>query len=82
MTAIRSMLARVEKLEAVRAMPKSPFDYAYGSYDAFEADTKARALAGTLDLADIEGVLASIRRWNRDGVWGLWCRDRIWEWCG
>lgn len=47
--------------------------------DAFEADVQADIDAGKLEPADMATVLASIRRWHVEGLWGHWHKDRIWE---
>jgi hypothetical protein len=79
MTAVRSLLARVQRLEQARTAPRSPFEAAYGSFEAFAAVTQAGIDAGQFDSREMPLVLNCIRRWHDDGVWGLWRRDRIWE---
>ncbi|MEZ0002915.1 hypothetical protein [Sinorhizobium fredii] len=79
MSGVRSLLARVGRLERARTAPKSPFEIAYGSMDAFAANVQAGIDAGTLDQIDMPVVLACIRRWHDEGVYGLWQRNRIWE---
>ena len=82
MTAVRSLLARVQRLEQARTTPRSPFEAAYGSFDAFADVVQAGIASGTYDEGDMPLVLTCLRRWHSDGVWGLWRQDRIWERCG
>lgn len=70
MSGVRGMLARVQRLEQARVAPMSPFERWYGSLGAFEAETQARLEAGALDPIDVPLVLAAIRGWHRDGLWG------------
>lgn len=79
MTGVRSLLQRVKRLEAAGVAPKSPFEIAYGSMDAFAGQLQGGIDAGTLDQIDMPVVLACIRRWHAEGVYGLWQHDRIWE---
>lgn len=69
MSSARSLLARVARLEALRAAPKSPFDV-----EAFATDC-----AG-LDPIDFPLVVEALRRWERDGVWAQWHRYRSGVW--
>ncbi len=77
MASVISMLARVRRLEAARAAPVSPLVQAYGSFEAFETQTRAEIDDGKLDRIDMlgadgnSGVLAALRRWETDGTWGL-----------
>jgi hypothetical protein len=66
------MLARVAKLEAARVAPRSPFEVAYGSMDAFADKVQLDVAAGKLDGIDMAGVVASLHRWHRDQVWAGW----------
>jgi hypothetical protein len=77
MAGVRALLTRVAKLEAARATPKSPFEVWYGSLEAF-GETSA---AGGLDKTDWPLVMACLRRWERDGTWGMWRRmsNAAWE---
>lgn len=79
MTSARALLARVQRLEQARIAPRSPFEAAYESFDAFAAETQAGIDAGQFDSREMPVILNCIRRWHDDGVWGLWRRDRIWE---
>jgi hypothetical protein len=72
MATVRALLARVTRLERVKAPPVSAFELDYGSLEAFEAAAQAMIDAGTLDRRDGPVVLASIRRWHTDEVWALW----------
>lgn len=63
------MLARVRRIEAVRAPVLSPFEAAYGSLDAWEAHCRAGIDAGDLDGTDVPVVMLAVRRWHRDGAW-------------
>ena len=71
-SAVRSMLARVAKLEAARVAPRSPFEVAYGSMDAFAEQVQGDVAAGKLDATDMTMVLAALHRWHRDRVWSGW----------
>lgn len=69
---VRALLGRVAKLEQAKAPPISPFEADYGSLEAFEAMAQAQIDAGDFDPRDGPVVLAAIRRWHTDEVWGLW----------
>lgn len=79
MSGVRSMLARVQRLEQARVRPRSPFEAAYGSLDAFEANTQAGIDAGELCSIDMPIILNCVRRWHTEGVWGDWQRNSVWE---
>lgn len=70
MAGVRSMLARVRRLETARTMV-SPFVRAFGSVDAFVACAQAGIDAGTLDRRDMADVVACIHRWHRDEAWKI-----------
>jgi hypothetical protein len=74
------MLARVQKLEAARVTPKSPFEVAYGSMDAFADKVNADIGAGKLDSRDMPLVLAALHRWHKDRVWTGWQHHRNGMW--
>jgi hypothetical protein len=76
---VRSMLARVQRLEQARTAPRSLFEAAYGSLDAFETDTRAAIDVGELCSIDMPIIIDCINRWHKDGVFDSWKRDRIWE---
>lgn len=61
------MLARVRRLEAVRA-PGSPFVRDYGSFEAFAAWVEGEIAAGVLGV-EVRLVVRCFERWERDGVW-------------
>jgi hypothetical protein len=79
MSGVRSMLARVQRLEQARTAPRSLFEAAWGSLDAFEADTQAEIDAGMLCGTDMPIIIACIKRWHKEEVFDGWKRDRIWE---
>ena len=79
-SAVRSMLARVAKLEAARVAPRSPFEVAYGSMDAFAEQVQGDVEAGKLDAIDMAGVVAALHRWHRDRVWAGWRHHRNGMW--
>ena len=71
MAAIRSMLKRVAKLEQARKAPHSPIEVAYGSMDAFAAEIQVGIDAGTYDRIDVPVVIACLRRWHDEEIWGV-----------
>ncbi|MQB43027.1 hypothetical protein DXT94_13900 [Rhizobium sp. ICMP 5592] len=79
MASVGSMLSRVRRLETARATPVSPFAKAYGSFEAFESEVQADIDTGNLDRMDMPIILTCLRRWEGDGTWGAWHRDRVWE---
>ncbi len=72
MAGVRSMLARVSRLEVADSPVQSPFERTYGSVETFFNTAKAAMDANTLDRRDGEVLLAVIRRWHADRVWDLW----------
>jgi hypothetical protein len=74
MSAIRGMLARVQRLEAARRPRPSPF----GHFDDFRAQVEADVAAGR--LGD-DFPLAAIAAWHRNDVWSQWHRspNRVWS---
>lgn len=70
MAGVRSMLARVRRLESARTMV-SPFVRAFGSLDAFVDATQAGVDAGVLDRRDMADVVACVHRWHRDEAWKI-----------
>ena len=72
MSNVRGMLARVAKLEAARAAPRSPIEVAYGSFRAFEDQTLSLIEEGQLDGQDVPVVLECLGRWHRDHLWSGW----------
>ena len=70
MAAVRSMLARVRRIEAVRAPALSPIALAFGSFDMFAAWADDEMATGTLDSRDFPIVVLCLKRWDADGTWG------------
>ena len=69
MSNVRALLTRVAKLEAARVTPKSPFEVAFGSLDAFADKVNADIGAGKLDKVDGPLLLNAVLKWHRDHVW-------------
>ncbi len=65
---VRQLLARVQRLEQMRA-PISPFERAYGSLEAWEAECQSGVAASLLDPQDMPVVMVAVRRWYREGAW-------------
>lgn len=63
------MLARVQRLEQARRPLLSPFEEAFGSLAAWEAECQAGIRAELLDERDMAVVILAVRRWHYDGVW-------------
>lgn len=63
------MLARVRRIEAVRAPALSPIALAFGSFDLFAAWSDERVADGVLDSRDFPIVVHCLRRWEADGTW-------------
>jgi hypothetical protein len=82
MAGVRALAERVRKLEQARIPARSPFEQIYGSMAAFADHVQTDIDAGTLCRRDMPVVIACIDRWNREGAWGAWRRDRIWEHSG
>lgn len=70
MAGVRSMLARVRRIEAVRAPALSPITLAFGSFDMFAAWSDGQVADGVLDPRDFPIVVHCLRRWEADGTWG------------
>jgi len=66
--AVRSLLARVAKLEQTR-QPTSPFVRWFGSLEVWESECQAGIDAGQLDPRDVPVVMLAVRRWHCDGAW-------------
>ncbi|QZP07084.1 hypothetical protein [Caenibius sp. WL] len=75
MSSVRSLLSRVQRLEKARTVPRSPFEVAYGSLDAFAEEVQAGIDAGAYDRIDMPIVLICIRRWHSDGTFGAFGRN-------
>ncbi|AXQ94805.1 hypothetical protein LV780_13895 [Cereibacter azotoformans] len=71
MAGVRGMLQRVAKLEAARTSKPSPIEAIYGSVDAFAAECMAGVEAGKLCPVDMPVVIECLRRWHRDGDYGV-----------
>ena len=69
MSNVRALLTRVAKLEAARVTPKSPFEVAYVSLDAFADKVNADIGAEKLDRVDGPMLLQAVRKWHRDRLW-------------
>lgn len=67
MAGVRSMLSRVQRLEQARA-PTTPFERAFGSLDAWEANCQAGIDEGRLDPIDMPQIMTFVRSWHRDGL--------------
>lgn len=72
MAGVRSLLARVARLERSDAPAVSPFEREFGSLDGFAAHVRAEIASGALDPRDGPVVLMVVQRWSRDRVWDLW----------
>lgn len=85
MSAIRSMLTRVQRLEQARRAPRSLIEASYGSLEAWEDQVRAEVEAGKLDRIDMlgadgnGGVLAAVARWHRERMFGMWQRQNVLE---
>jgi len=71
------LLARTQRVERARSAPTSPFEQAYGSLENFEREMRAEIDAGKLAGDDMTVVLAAVRRWHIDGVFGIWHREQV-----
>lgn len=69
MSNVRALLTRVAKLEAARVTPKSPFEVAFGSLDAFAEKVNANIAASNLDRIDGPLLLNAVRKWHVDMLW-------------
>lgn len=78
MSAARAMLSRVRRLEAARTAPRSAFEHAFGSLDAFTGEAQAGIDAGIYDRIDMPTVINCVRRWHTDTEFGAWRCDAIW----
>lgn len=64
--AVRSLLARVSRLEQARV---APWLKLIGTPEQFAADMQAGIDAGVYDRLDMPAVVASVQRWMREGLW-------------
>lgn len=62
------MLARVRRLEAVRA-PASPIVREWGSFETFEGWANDQIATGVLDSRDFPIVVICLARWEREKLW-------------
>ena len=69
MTNVRSLLTRVARLERAREVPRTPFEAAFGSLDAFADKVNADVDAGKLDRVDGPMLLQAVRKWHVDMLW-------------
>lgn len=72
MAAVRSLLARPDRLERAKAPALPPFEGACGSLDGFAALVQAKNAGGTLDPRDRPLILNAVQRRHTDRVWDLW----------
>lgn len=75
----RGLLSRVQRLERQRTPAPSPFVREYGSFEALAEQCDRDIDSGKLDPSDFPIVLECLARWEREGLYGLWRRDRVWE---
>jgi hypothetical protein len=66
MASVRSLLARVVRLETQYKKPRSPIEIAYGSFDIFVGRVQADIVQGKLDTVEMPLVLRSLRRWHTE----------------
>ena len=69
MTNARSLLTRVARLERAREVPRTPFEAAFGSLDAFADKVNTDVDARKLDRVDGPLLLQAVRKWHRDKLW-------------
>lgn len=74
MTRVRGLVKRVRRLELARA-PRSPFERAFGTLQAYVAEIQAGIDAGKYDRVEMPLVLNSIIAWHSQGLWGGWQRQ-------
>lgn len=79
MSAVRSLLTRVARLEQARVTPRTPIELAYGSLEVWEAEVQADIDAGRADPTDMPVVLMCVRRWHIEKLWGSWHHNGVWE---
>ena len=72
MTGVRTMLARVGRLERTDAPSVSPFEREYGSLDKLAEAWRSMMDTGTLDRRDGEALISIVIRWHSDRVWDRW----------
>ena len=72
MARVRTMLARVRRLEVTDAPAVSPFEREYGSLENLAQAWRAMMDAGILDRRDGEALITIVFRWHTDRVWDMW----------
>ncbi|MBN2971959.1 hypothetical protein JW805_08010 [Roseomonas aeriglobus] len=72
MARVRSMLARVGRLERSDAPAQCPFERQYGTLENMAREWRGMMSAGMLDPRDGEALIAIVYRWRNDRVWDLW----------
>lgn len=72
MARVRSMLARVGRLERTDSPALSPFERDYGSLDNLASAWRAMMDAGTLDRLDGQALITIVVRWHTERAWDLW----------
>lgn len=65
MSVVKSMRARVQRLEHARV---TPLQRMLGTPDQFAAECQAGVDAGIYDRRDMPAIVASVRRWMREGL--------------
>lgn len=83
MPGVRGLQKRLRRLEQRRS-PRTPIERWFGSLQAFEAQVQAEIEAGKTCRFDGPILIASIRRWHREEIWGAWQRrgNQTWEYAG
>lgn len=71
MASPRALLLQVKQLKAAQEPRPSPIAALYGSVDAFAAECMGGVEAGKLCGTDMPVVIDCLRRWDREGSWGL-----------
>ncbi|SEQ69527.1 hypothetical protein SAMN05518866_102162 [Sphingobium sp. YR768] len=68
---LRALQRRVKRIEEGRRLRPSPIVLWYGSFDSWvESQILPGMLDGMLDRRDMVVVIAALRRWEDNGVWG------------
>jgi len=82
MSRIRSLLARVQRLEQLKN-PRSPIELMFSSLEVFEAHVQQGVNARRLCHMDAPVLIHIIRRWHRDDAWSMWGRrGQVWTYGG
>lgn len=64
--AVRSLLARVARLEQARVAPWAAL---IGTPEQFAADCQRGVDEGRFDRLDMPAVVVAVTRWTREGMW-------------